>query len=661
MLKRRGTSNWTDDDELRLVTECPELRLNGWRHHSESTLVEPETTFDADLIPDIGPMREPDEIDNVLAPIDIVRAYELWGGKGFTPKIGSKRESVMIRCPFPDHPDKEPSAWMNLDKNLWHCGKCEFGGDKYEMGAVFFHEFNPHTFKQDGTFPELRRRMAESLGYRVSRTPGGQTVVMGGSEDESDDGKETGTGTQDPTSSASSSVVAPDPEPTPAPAPALAPVIDVTSSPEEEQFEDTLREKRVRIDWESITPDETFMAEWMTTTTVDDLPHEYYYFLGLMALAAAGGPSCYLEDYKAVKTNLFVCLYGRTGSGKSRALDPFIHLIKESLPFKDDPYHSSTGTKMVPSPGSAEALLRSYVHEIHDPSTNAVTDIAPVRGILRVEEFAAFVARASRATNPMKEMLIELYDAWQRDVTHYSISGGSITARNPFCQMVTTTQPDAIHNFLRRSDAASGFMNRWVFATGLRRRDRIAHGGISIDIQDAIRHLKSIHAWSATTRPMRLEGDALKAWEKFYHRFIGPMYDKLEESMFSRVDLILKKIIIIMTINEKKDHPTAEIVERATSLFDYLIATYGMFSKDLAHTDTEECQNRVLKVMHDWVTKTNQTSMTLREITKRVGSKYPRDLIERAIKTLEVLDMIEVDRSGGARGPATKRYKLNHA
>ena len=626
--KRRETGeHWTQDDELDWVKRHPEDRREGWLHPSE-------VQHDPRLIPDIEPLdpREPDELQPVLDGVDIIDAYNKWNVKGFHCDPGQKREGIKVRCPNPEHEDLDPSAWINRDKQVYTCGGCGFeGGDKYHIAAYRFGYPVPE-YQRNGDFPKLRRDMAQDLGVYISKTPGGTEVVIIPDDDSTQVEQE---------NESPSNVVA---------FPGL--------TEEDLQLDKELKEHNLFIDWEGIVVPETFLWNWMHSTTIDDLPHEFYFWLGMQALGCVGGPDVILHDYKPVKPNLFVCLYGRTGSGKSRAMDPYLNLLDEALPYDPDPTKGSSGIKMVSSVGSSEALIKSFTHEIQDPSTMKVTGLAPVRGLVRVEEFATFVAKSSRSGNPMKETLIELHDAYKRDVTHYSLSGGIMRAHNPFCQMITTTQPKAIHAFMRRTDADSGFMNRWVFATGLRRRERIAHGGVQIDIDESVKHLKALRTWCGTGHEMFLRDDALNAWEKFFHGNIGPMLDTTDESMFSRIDLTLKKIIVLLSINEKLPHPTPDVVERATSLYPYLRQTYRMFSHDIAHDEDEECQNRIVGLIEKYESK-YQTGPTLREIVMRISGKFAKTSIERAIRTLELLDMIQVDKSQKARGPAAKRYKLN--
>lgn len=607
-----------DDDLLKWYTFHPELRPEGWLHTSE-------VQFDPDLIPDVETDRERSEdeleLDKILETIDILDAFERWGKQQAGGiKVGSKRESIMVRCPDPTHVDNNPSAFINLDKQVYNCAKCEYGGDKFDV-AAFAKSYSVPGYKTDGSFPKLKRDMAEDFGWTFSRTPGGATIV--------------------------SAPVAVDTEEEEASITSLPSIDDALVPPE----------PTLAIDWESLLPETSFMREFMEVCTVDDLPHEYYFWLACLAVASAVGHNVYLNDFQKVKPNLFVCVYGGTGSGKSRSTHPFLAVVQEALPWTGDEYTESKGTLVLPSPASSEALLHTFVHEILD-GTNQFHKYGQVRGLLRVEEFASFVAKAARPGNSLKETLIELYDVFDRDVTHKSMGGGVMRAHAPFTQMLTTTQPRAIHSFMRRTDAESGFMNRWIFAVGKARRARISYGGVTRDLTGPIALLKDLHLWADAPRGMDLEGDALKVWDDFYHREIAPLLDTTEESMLSRIDLHLKKLILIFTADRKLDQPTAEVVEKVIELYPYLVSTLSMFSVDVAYDDNQEIQQKMMTMIEKFTKKAGH-GPTRRDLIRAVGKKFTFEQIERALRMLELLGLVELRKHQGKRGPETHRYVVN--
>ena len=104
-------------------------------------------------------------------------------------------------------------------------------------------------------------------------------------------------------------------------------VLPVTTEPDEAASENVrvltivpqVSEPEVpSIDWRALVPEGTFLHQWMSLTSRDDLPEEYYFWLGLQALGFAIGNNVRLLDSPAVKGNLFVCLYGPSGIGKTR-------------------------------------------------------------------------------------------------------------------------------------------------------------------------------------------------------------------------------------------------------------------------------------------------------------------------------------------------------
>ena len=604
------------------------------------------TPWDDDLVPDLSPVEKKPEdrvLDDFLRQVDIIQAYRTFIGK-MDPVVGNKTEGVMISCPMPGHRDSKPSAWINTEKQTWNCGVCMKGGDSYDLAAIHLG-MDLESYKKNGTFPKLRRQMAEKLGFRVLKGAAGTEHFV-------------------PAEPATVQ--------TPAPEPSIASVVPISPAPlvvveEDAQILDfpepelnMSNSDDLIIDWESLLPGDTFLRRYLEACTIDDLPHEYHIFNGLLALGFAGGTDIYLEDFKPIKPNLFVCLYGHSGIGKSRSIDPLIKVLEASLPYKiEDAYTPPAGVVVTPIPGSAESLLDMFKYEVLDPSTNQVVSLAQIKGLLRIEEFSSFVAKCSRPGSNMKETLIELYDIWDREIRLQSRGSGITRIYNPFVQVLTTTQPKAIHSFLRRTDSESGFLNRWIVAAGKSRRAPISYGGVTIDTTLAAASLTDIVRWSHGGKVYRLEGDAFDAWDAFFHRELARFKSGTQEvdSMMSRIDLTLKKLIILFTINERLDQPSGDTVERAVSFLRYLALTYRAFGSDIIFNDVTECEERVKHVIRLLSSKkANPPSKT--EIIRYIGKKYDLELVRRALGNLTSLEIIDEKVYQPTRGPATMRYSV---
>ena len=158
------------------------------RARADGTYVEP---FKDDDIIDVKSDSESSdpEMDAAIESIDIISAYRKWCGKS-EPRVGSRTESIKVSCPNPDHPDADPSAWINTEKKTWYCGKCEEGGDVYDLAAIYFGYPRPG-YKEGQEFHKLRQQMAEDFGYVVKKVAGG-TVIYKDDDEQPTDGQQTG-------------------------------------------------------------------------------------------------------------------------------------------------------------------------------------------------------------------------------------------------------------------------------------------------------------------------------------------------------------------------------------------------------------------------------------------------------------------------------------
>lgn len=656
----------TEDEELTPAERAARLqaRLSQNVKTFETQIVpQPTQTWDSDLVPEASPANgyipteEDRRLDAFLDSLDAVDAYVKFIGK-MTPKE-RRSEGVMISCPIPGHVDQNPSAWINSEKKVWFCGACQEGGDIYDLAAIKFGYPRPD-YKTNGQFGELKRKLAEAYGFTFVKGLGGkQYGVEPPKPPDPEPPTPPGARAPDPT---------PPPEPTSAP-----PIVTYEPPPQEgpggakilafpgtdlEEIPEEIR--RLALDWDEIVTPGTFLYEWQHAVTKEDLPHEYYLFQAYQALGFAGGMNIMLADFQPVKPNFYMCLYGPTGIGKTRSTYPYRRLLREVMPWTgDDKYSDPEGVLLVPSPNSAEALIDNFNFPVLDASTQKIDHTAPVKGLVQIEEFASFMARASRLGSTMKETFIEFKDVSKGgQVTVHSRTTGIVRARSPFMQVLTTTQPKAIHAFTRRTDTESGLLNRWLFVVGWPRIAPIAYGHGQADITVPANLFRDIVAWAHTERMYTLTGNALAVWTDFFNEHMAPMKSgAIEvESMVSRVDYALKQLIVVLSMNEMLDQPTDSVVEKALKHFPYLKATFSMVSGDIVHSETAECQAAIVRVI-DQTVATLKRFPSRRDIVRGLGSKFDSETILKAFKILVDLEVIEERRPEvGEPGRPTTRY-----
>lgn len=579
------------------------------------TTPEPAPIFDPDLLIDIEPYARSDDdlaIDGVLDKLGVLDAYNRWTGKG-TVDAGGRRESIMIRCPRPDHEDKTPSAWANTDTQVWHCGACNEGGDKFDIAAWRFG-FPVPGYKSGKTFPELRRKMAEDLGYIVRRTPSGTEYVEKLAPEMVPD-------------IPSRSDVCVDED-------SLAPIITMPG-PHTDEVEDTSG----YIDWRSLVPYNTFLREWMQVTTAMDVPDEYLFWNGIAATNFAAGNDVVMPDRNPVKSNIFTCLFGSSGSGKSLSLVPLTELLRQALPYdRDDP--DSSGTMVDSTPSSAEALIDSFSKELLDPADpKKRLGYVSVRGLVQYNELSDLLGKSGRMGSVLKPTLMAFYDA-HGNVTMRSRGAGYVHAERPFCQAITTTQVRSAADLLRDADADSGFLNRWVFVT-CTAKPRVSMSS-PLDVSSLVKPLRTVRAWASRGRTIKFDAAGSKRFDEWFHgEYLPRVTGEHEEILLQRCDLLMKKLIVSFCTNRMTDVATEEIVGEALSLWRYLQSGYGVLRRRLGVVETHEVGEAVIKALREF--HAIGVMPTVRDLhSRKLKTRFKdKDIIIRALTQMKILGEIE--------------------
>lgn len=633
---------------------------------------------DADLIPEVYERNESDQlIDDTIKKVlsDPISAYVKFIGKTVAvDELGN--EEVHVSCPFPHHPDKNPSAWINTKEGTWFCGGCQEGGDIYDLAAI---AYGATDYKSGANFHRLRENMAEAYGTHIKRVAGGQTIAW---RDDAPAPQPQTPAAPEPAPQNPGAVDPPaqvqqvpieQPQPIPGQSAAdsfgaqalqaeVAPVTQLHSVPvtyDEEDQEALIAYPT--LNWRSILEPDTFLYEYMTAASNDDSPEEYHFWHGMLALGHVVGKNVTLADQPAVNANLLLCLLGGTGYGKSKSRRYLNTVLDAVSPFRDNG-DRTTGVKVVPTPGSGEFLVKLFEHETKDPSTNKPTGrFNSVNGIVDYDEFSGLLARANRTGSTLKQTIMGFADCAPR-VSIGSLGQGVIQAHEPFCSITATTQPRAIRAILSKADQSSGFLNRWVFAGGPRKEKEVfggsAHGGTHVDLSRAIDQLKLVKGWGgATERSVTIDPEALPTIVHFFRSKIYPIQLKDDTDLLNRVDLIYKKVLLLLTINSRRDIVTLDLHERCAQIVDYLIQCYGLVSSNIGITGQHEIAEDIMRHMERHYAK-HRKGASARDLSRYMHRKnYTPQQIKVALDNLVALDWIEIEAIPPGAGRKTVRYR----
>lgn len=609
---------------------------------------------------------EDQQLDAILADVDVLTAYQKWCGKMPIPQSANRQtESIKLSCPNPAHPDKHPSAWFNTDKGVWNCGACNIGGDKHEIAALRYGYPVP-SYRSPGNtqFREVRQRMAADLGY-TRRESGGtsyyeapsSTAVENPVENSADvESDKSGQFDLPPSSGATNPDNGDVPGQTRLAAEQGSTAPDVTPDNVVELYEGTEPIIFPEIDWRAIVDPDTFLWEYLTVTSEDTCPEEYHFWNGMVALGLAVGRDITLIDEFPVLANLFVCLVGNTGDGKSRSKRHLGNLLNRALPY-DYKAAVSKGVKPINSPASAEFLIKEFSKPLLDHDGKPTGLQVPIRGLVEYPELSGLSGRAARTGNVLKSHLMEFYDG-NEIVKTGSMTHGSVEAYMPFCSTWSSTQPRALRDLVDRGDAASGWLNRWIFAGG-KRKKRMAIGGVKIDITSAVPYLTKIHAWSGKPRELKMDSEARSMWEAFFDNVVEPVQDRDDTELLTRVDLLLKKLMLLFAINRKQDYISVDLVVKAIALHRYIMACYAIASDAMVNTLPNEVRAEIKRHIVR-LTKKDGSGPSIRDINRCIARKnYPQKMVLDVLKFMQEMGEIEkVEVPAGKVGRPTVRYRF---
>lgn len=611
----------------------------------------PNVTWDKDvLLPDLGKdLSEADkQLDTFVNNIDIIDAYNKWCGK-MVPQDTGRTEGVMISCPKPDHPDTNPSAWINTTKQTWFCGACNEGGDAHDIAAYNLGYPVPG-YKQGEMFHKLRENMGAAFGFHIKSVPGGKIHWV-------EDGS-----TPPPTTQPPALSVVPDspPGPTSVPSPQES---DQEANVSHMWADDTDEADLVvypTIAWQTLVPQDTFLFEYMKACTNDDAPEEYHFWHGLMALGLVCGRRVTLDDTQPVFGNIFLCILGATGTGKSRSRRHLNYVLRQTAPYHEDGT-KTTGCKIVPVPSSGEYLVHQFAYEGKDPGNGKISlGYQPVTGIVDFDEMSALLSRANRQGSTLKPTLMGLADATP-EVKIGGLQRGDFVASEPFCSITASTQPKAIRTLLNRHDTSSGFLNRWVFAGGKQKQIEVIGGdrsGILIDLEPAVEELKKVRGWSGFARSIKMDDDAYARFVEFFRSTIEPAKIKDETDLLKRIDLICKKLLLLLTINLRLESVPLQVVEAVIELYDYVLECYGILNSNIGVTLMQDVMTEIERhiARHMKSTGRGASARDIAKYTKR--RNFSLEQIKKALDVMTSLDIIELEPRQSNLGRPTVRYRV---
>jgi len=576
----------------------------------------PDMSEEEDKVSQISPEQR--VLDDFIAMISIVDAYNQWADKGHC-NPGGRKDSIKVRCPNPAHPDHDPSCWLNTEKNVFNCAKCG-GGDIWDIAAWRFGYPVPGYKADPASFRALREAIGDFFGLRIEKGIAGDPFVV-----QTPQLPIAVTTVTEPGSDQSNNEN----------------VIYTAEGSEAEELKLTndlnANRQHPGIAWRDIVPEDTFLRTYLDATSVDDSPEEFHFWNGLLGLGLAVGGMRTLEDSPQVAGNLFVCLVGGTGTGKSKSKRHLTNLIHEALPYRRDD-QPPFGAQYLNGIQSGEVLIKQFQHDMVDPGTGKVIGSWPfIRALVDFEELATLIGKNNRQGSTLKTTLMDLYDS-PRWLSSTSMTHGNIGAERPFGSAITTTQFKSIRTLITQGDDNSGFANRWAFVSGTPKKP-FSINRTRIDLDRAASILTGINMKTRAHEVVTWERLGENAWDTFFHKVYVPQRERNDVAITQRLDLMMKKLFLLFAINEGSDVITADIVIRVLSLFPHVIETYGIVETEIAASQESDENDLILRhVMRMTGPGRGPTANELYKVMKRKNSSIGK--FRKNLENLVVLGML---------------------
>lgn len=601
-----------------------------------------------------------------LRQLDLLQIYRRWFSPAAErPGGGDEVNLSCFNTAFHSRGDQNPQFGINTAKNTYHCHACGVSGDILDLAANYYGLADGNLRCPDKDVHEVVKQAGEELlGFAFHKTPAGWQKVPdfvpmpisavpsvpkppsaaplaplprghvrlvefnGGPGNPTSGAKEL------PTDLAASLPAPTDSGPIDEPGPAIP------------------------LDWRTILPMHTPMYKYLDIVSKDDSPEEYHFWNFMLLIGLICGKDVGLIDSEIVYGNLLTCIVGQTGVGKSRSERHLSKLISAAAPF-DHEIDSSKGIKIIAGAGSGEYMMREFVHSIPDPRSTKNTPLPDmvhpgVRGLVKWDELSEMVGKASATGSTVREKVMNLYDS-AGDVSFGSITSGKTVVRNPFGSVATTTQPAAIRRLLGKHEVFSGFLNRWLFISGVPKK--VHPRGTFIDTTPVVPEVTKLREYAdrvATTQRGLLDLDdaAGAEYDRFIVEQIVPL--KFADPIYARLDLTFKKLTLLLAANSLETVVSLDTVERAKTVFAYLVRCYESFGAALVDTEENELHEAILAKIREQLAKNPTEGLAGWAIVKALKRRYESEHVRAAIRALREIGQIyeaQPPRIGPGRRP----------
>lgn len=593
-----------------------------------------------------------------LKNYNITQAYIRW----FAPKDmkDSGNGNYLTNCfnsSGHSNGDSNPSLCLKTGENVYTCYGCNIRGDMVDLAGVFSGHSDGVSNVPDNLVHEIVKSACMDLFPEMQ-----------------EGWKQTGSGTwiYDP-SPAAEIVAAPDP------------TIDDDEDLDEDEAFDAAEIERItktgfKLDWKEFFRPSTPGYNYMSTLSGGEIPDEYHFWNFMCLIGAICGRDVYFPDEIDVYGNIFTCIVGKSGGGKSRSESFLNQIIDNTIPFKYGD-QDQRGIKIIEGPASGENLAVQFQHRFKTqplatlnmagstpnpntpPPTPTTVKVDNVRGIVRYPELSGIVAKFKNQGSTLEPTLLQLYDTGSRPIGGTSNTGGDNQAYGYFGVVNTTTQFKSIRKLISNDQIGSGFVNRWIFVIGTP-RPKLSRGKRPL-ISNVYSDIIKISKWAAEIK--KDQGGAIDLPSYYY-----PLFDDYcvnvagvkedQSDMLGRSRLILKKLTLLLAINNRESVISDQTILDAQKLFEYTVKCAEFVEGNLAVSESSLLEDEIYSFIKEGqgvFSTGHEKGPNFAQIKRNFRKRRDIDMekIQRILRTMQTTGMVTI-KSDNRPGPGRKMGQM---
>lgn len=437
-----------------------------------------------------------------------------------------------------------------------------------------------------------------------------------------------------------------------------APIVDPDYEPEEldpEELElQRIADGMFHFDWHDYFPAGTPGYNWMSLLGGDATkpPDEFHFFNFLVMAGLICGKDVALEDEPNAYANLYTCVVGPPGMGKSLADGYTEKIMRQEYRF-DKTDNTTKGIHIIGGAGSGEALAKALHYELPgitplNPPPNfrppPPIKVGGVTAMGKYGELSYMAAKSANSSSTLEPMMQALFDTASGHAGGQSLSGGEYYADDFFFSASTTTQIKRMRSLFGGEKVDSGFVSRWVFILGTRKQVRARYRPVNMSGMNS--DIRRMAGWADDVKSnhqglITIPGafGAVPEFDGFIEKHCMPL--ELND-LTARAALLYKKLVLLLAINKKEVVVSDETLLAAQKLWKYCIDCLHFIEGKISVSDTSELEARVEHViedMQDTTSKNEQIGPSFKALKRRLKNVDEYKLLQ-VLKTKEAAGII---------------------